>query len=367
MIAAAQREQARAWIVEHAAVSERAGNPFARPEWLLHLLDGVSEGNWRFLLGEVNGTALSLLFVPAPQGRAWRGFTNYYASLYTPFVGAVSAADCRQLVRELAAVRPAPESVDLSPLSVEDADAAQAAFRSGGWITRRYDCFGNWYLPCDGLAFDEYMAARPTQLVNTWRRRSRKFSTAFSTAPSPSESGRLQLVTSPAEVAAAMQAYEQVYARSWKVHEPYPGFVPGWARICAERGWLRLGLAWWGDVPVAAQFWFTIGRRAYIFKLAYDEAHAKLSAGTVLSAFLFKQALDVDRVEEIDYLTGDDEYKRAWVTHRRPRVGVVACNPRTWRGALRAGTEMAGLVRKRLLGSTLAATPPPPIAGAERN
>lgn len=359
MIVAALPEQARAWIVERAAVSDRAENPFARTDWVTHLFDCVSEDHWRFLLGEVNGSALSLLFASAPHSRAWRGFTNYYASLYTPFVGTVSAAARDQLVRELAAVRPAPESVDLSPLSTEDADATQAAFRAGGWITRRYDCFGNWYLPCDGLGFDAYMAARPTQLLNTWRRRSRK----FSTAPSPGESGRLQLVTSPAEVAAAMQAYGQVYAKSWKGHEPYPSFVPGWARICAERGWLRLGLAWWGDVPVAAQFWFTIGRRAYIFKLAYDESFAKLSAGTVLSAFLFKQALDVDRVEEIDYLTGDDEYKRAWVTHRRPRVGVVACNPRTWRGALRAGTEMAGLVRKRLLGTTHAAMPQP-IVGA---
>ena len=124
--------------------------------------------------------------------------------------------------------------------------------------------------------------------------------------------------------------------------------MPGWAAICAARGWLRLGIAWSGDVPIAAQFWFTINRRAYIYKLAYDEAFSKLSAGTVLSAHMFRHALDVDRVVEIDYLTGDDPYKQAWMTHRRERVGVIACNPRTLRGATRALYEAMGALRQKL-------------------
>ena len=124
--------------------------------------------------------------------------------------------------------------------------------------------------------------------------------------------------------------------------------MPGWAAICAARGWLRLGVAWAGDVPIAAQFWFTINRRAYIYKLAYDEAFSKLSAGTVLSAHMFRHALDVDRVVEIDYLTGDDPYKQAWMTHRRERVGVIACNPRTLKGAGRALYEAAGALRQNL-------------------
>ena len=40
-----------------------------------------------------------------------------------------------------------------------------------------------------------------------------------------------------------MDAYEHVYAKSWKKPEPYPDFVRQWAHICARNNWLRLGVA----------------------------------------------------------------------------------------------------------------------------
>ena len=97
--------------------------------------------------------------------------------------------------------------------------------------------------------------------------------------------------------------------------------------------------------PIAAQFWFTIDRRAYIFKLAYDEAQAKWSAGTVLTAHMMQHALDVDRAIEIDYLTGDDPYKKSWMTHRRERIGLMACNLRSANGVAAAAKELAGRAR----------------------
>jgi CelD/BcsL family acetyltransferase involved in cellulose biosynthesis len=144
-----------------------------------------------------------------------------------------------------------------------------------------------------------------------------------------------------------MDAYDRVYAKSWKKPEPYPEFVRRWARICADNGWLRLGVAWVDDVPIAAQFWFTMDRRAYIFKLAYDEDYSKWSAGTVLTAHMVRHSLEQDAVVEIDYLTGDDPYKKTWMTHRRERVGLIACNRRTARGMFTATVEYAGALRKR--------------------
>ncbi len=44
---------------------------------------------------------------------------------------------------------------------------------------------------------------------------------------------------------------------------------------------------------------------------------------------------------EIDYLTGDDAYKSAWMSHRRERIGVLACNLRSARGLLAAAREKA--------------------------
>jgi hypothetical protein len=157
-----------------------------------------------------------------------------------------------------------------------------------------------------------------------------------------------EVIVDPGDVDRGMDAYEAVYAKSWKQPEPYPAFVREWARICANEGWLRLGLAWDGDVPVAAQFWFVSNGTAYIFKLAYDEGHANLSAGTVLTAQLMRHVLEQDQVGEVDYLTGDDGYKRSWMSHRRERVGLLCCNRSTLPGLLLSAREWLGEVRQGL-------------------
>lgn len=61
----------------------------------------------------------------------------------------------------------------------------------------------------------------------------------------------------------------------------------------------------------------------------------------------FAGAAWVDRVLEIDYLTGDDAYKQSWMTQRRQRTGILACNPRTPRGLLIGAQELAGGITKR--------------------
>jgi CelD/BcsL family acetyltransferase involved in cellulose biosynthesis len=44
-----------------------------------------------------------------------------------------------------------------------------------------------------------------------------------------------------------------------------------------------------------------------------------------------RHVLDVDRAAVVDYLTGDDAYKRDWMSHRRERVGVSALRATRWR------------------------------------
>ncbi|HEY8708580.1 MAG TPA: GNAT family N-acetyltransferase, partial [Burkholderiaceae bacterium] len=130
--------------------------------------------------------------------------------------------------------------------------------------------------------------------------------------------------------------------------EPYPNFARGWAQQCAEQGWLRLGVARIDDVPIAAQLWFVYGRRAYIFKLAYDESQSRWSAGTVLTAHMMRHVLEVDRVVEVDFLSGDDPYKKSWMMQRRERVGLIACNLRLLPGLIAAASEFVGQATARL-------------------
>ena len=325
------KAEALEFITARADLFDASANPFAKSAWLLHWVEQIVEPHWTILAPEslIGGESTMLLY---DDGRAVRPLTNYYASLYTPWATTCTDSPARHLVRELDGCT----TIAFGPLDAADKSTAelQAALEARRWYVRRYFSFGNWYLP--GMPFQAYLASRKSQLRNTITRKGKAFP------------GDLHIFTGPDEVDAGMDAYEAVYAKSWKQPEPYPTFARGWARICAERGWLRLGIASMGGIPIAAHFWFVIDGVASIWKLAYDEEYAKTSAGTLLTAHLMRHALDVDKVTEVDYLTGDDPYKAAWMTHRRERIGLMACNLGTVRGAAQAAIEWAGDIRARL-------------------
>lgn len=341
------RSEATEFVRDHAELFSECAkrNPFSSPQWVLHFLDQVAQEDWKILVPARGGldAPFMLLYSHGQSRNKLAALTNYYASLYSPILGrsAELETDAVALVQQLGQFRPRIASVNLSPMegNSPDVTALRKAFASRGWYTRRYFCFGNWYLPCEGMKFTEYMQRRDSRIYNTWLRKSKKFRAGGD--------ARLEVVTAPSDVERAMDAYQIVYAKSWKKPEPFPDFVRGWAGICAREGWLRLGIAWLNDQPIAAQFWFTVNRRAYIFKLAYDEDYGKLSAGTVLSAELFRLSIDVDEVSEIDYLTGDDPYKRSWMSHRRERTGLIACNPATPTGFLQMTREAVGQLHHR--------------------
>jgi hypothetical protein len=329
------KAEAREFVAQRAELFDTSPNPFARSAWLLHFIDEIVREDWTVIAPESHPQWGALLLYSTPNDPVRRALTNYYASLYST-VGNVEALD--PLVRQLS-LQPRCSEMIFAPLDAQAPDtmALEQALKRYRWFTRRYFCHANWHLPCSGLTFDEYLAGRNSQLRNTITRKEKKFP------------GDIRIVSMPNEIDKAMDAFDAVYAKSWKQPEPYPNFVRGWARICAENGWLRLGIASIDDVPIAAQFWFVMDEVAYIFKLAYDENYSKWSAGTLLTARLMRHALDVDRVSRVDYLTGDDEYKAAWMTHRRVRFGIVACNLRTSRGLARAATEFAGGLKHRVL------------------
>jgi hypothetical protein len=245
-----------------------------------------------------------------------------------------------QLLRALRAQR--PRSITFAPLERDSVDFGlmRGALRRAGLIPFEYFCFGNWYLPvaCTGT---QYLESRPGEVRSTIRRMSRRFE---------AQGGHIEILQSPQDVERATAAYTAVYAVSWKQPEPHPGFMPGLIRLCAARGWLRLGVAWLGEQAIAAQLWIVANGHASIFKLAYRPEHAKLSPGTLLTAAMMKHVIDIDQVKEVDYLTGDDAYKRSWMTHRRERWGLVSYDPATAGGAWLLARELAARSLKPMIG-----------------
>lgn len=288
-------------------------------------------------------TALSLLLplrhtVGRFGLRRLEGLANWYSSLYGVIAlpGNLQAARLQQLVKSLAAERPRWDVLDLHPLDPADPlfqpllDALSAA----GMATQRYFCFVNWYLDVAGRSYDDYAAGLPSRLKSTLKRKGRQLE----------KSGRatFEIETGGERLEAAIAAYEAVYARSWKLPEPNPDFMPGLIRTCAAQGWLRLGIATVDGAPAAAQLWIVCRGVAAIYKLAYDEQYASLSIGSLLTERLMRHVIDTDKVREVDYLTGDDAYKRDWMSASRERCGIVAFNLRSPRGLAAAALHLGG-------------------------
>jgi CelD/BcsL family acetyltransferase involved in cellulose biosynthesis len=308
----------------------------ALPAWLTRIY--VMRRN-----GEVRGV-LPLFFKRTMMGgRQISGLTNYYTSLYRPLLLPSVTTD------ELACYfRMILKDTCIDVLRFDAMDPAHPAFnllesaiRQAGFKPYRFICFGNWYLPVEGRSFQLYLQGLKSQLRNTIKRREKFFFAA--------ERGRLDIVLGGDGLEEAIAAWGEIYAASWKKAEPHPEFVPGLIRMCSARGWLRLGLAYYDGKPVAGQIWIVSHGHAAIYKLAYDANFAHLSVGTVLTAHLMRHVLNIDKVREVDYLIGDDAYKKDWMSSRRERWGIVAYNPHTLGGLVGVAVQKLGKVR-RILG-----------------
>jgi len=289
--------------------------PFDRLEWwqgladccdFLPLLAVVRDGEHRGVLPLLR------------RGRQIHCLANWYvfrvAPLFTP--GADRAALLTELAKDLAGETP---HLVLSPLPDELGETAMLAdaLRQAGWATFVDPCDVNHVLPVGGRSYAEYLAGRAGPLRTTLKRKADKVAVNIETAFNPD----------------SWDAYEAIYAQSWKGEEGCPGFLRRFAEQEGSAGRLRLAIARAEGQPVAAQFWTVEAGTAFIHKLAHREDAKALSPGTTLTAALLERVIDVDKVDLVDFGTGNDPYKRDWMEQVRPRYRIEAFRakwPGTW-------------------------------------
>jgi len=270
---------------------------------------------------------------------------NYYTSLFGPVTSSAPQnleVDLNILIQEIVNERPRWDMVDLHPLEISSTTFTilKNTFRTQRMAVQTYFCFGNWYLDVNGRSFEEYFETLPARLKKTISRKTKKLN--------DSTEWEIKIVTTSTELAKYIAIFEDIYNSSWKNPEPHPDFIPGLIRICAEQGWLRLGIAYIDNQPAAAQIWIVSNGVASIYKLAYIDKYSQYSIGTILTARLMEHVIDTDKVREVDYLTGDDEYKKDWMSHRRERWGLIAFNLHTPTGILAAIKHLGGSILKRI-------------------
>jgi hypothetical protein len=268
--------------------------------------------------------------------------TNYYSCCFAPILrnGQIEREVIKALAERLWEDRAQWEILRLQPLNRDSAvyTALVETFGQMGLIVQTYFCFGNWYLDVAGRSYQEYFKSLPSVLQKNIPYNLRRLERS---------DGKIVIVTDETGLERALDDYEKVYNSSWKVQEATPQFIRGLARIAARKGWLRLGLVYIAGEPAAAQLWIVNGRVASIYKIAYDERFAKLSAGTALTAKLMERAIDEDKVTVVDYLSGEDDYKKNWMSHRREFWGIVAFNPRSLRGLIQIARHVGGRAAKK--------------------
>ncbi|MEN6585600.1 MAG: GNAT family N-acetyltransferase, partial [Sulfuricella sp.] len=285
--------------------------------------------------GKVRGVLPLLSKRTMMRLRQAKSLSNFYSSLYRVLLApGVTSDELAGYLRMI--LKDAP--VDMLQFDAMDPEhptfeLLESAIRQAGLKPYRFFDFGNWHLPVHGRSFQTYFQGLTSQVRHTIRRHEKKLFAL--------ERGKLKIVTGNEGLEEAIAAWHKIYGRSWKAAEPFPRFVPELIRMCAARGWLRMGLAYYDGEPIASQIWIVSHGRAAIYKLAYDEKFAHLSAGTILTAHLLHHVLDVDKVKEVDYLIGDDDYKKDWMSHRRERWGIVAYNSRTIRGMIGMTNEIS--------------------------
>jgi len=333
----------------------RRGDFALSREWFENLIDnGLPEGA-RPLVAVLSRGGATLALVPLMIARSALGsLTNCYTCCYAPLIApdlrlAEIARVLGQKIGHLCASHPITR-LDALPAEWPGLEAFIAGVADAGLAVRRFGHFGNWRETVEGWSWPQYLAARPGALRELLRRKPRQAGRR-----APIEISRLS-----SELPAAIDAFDNIYRRSWKPVEPFPHFNAGLLKQAGKLGALRLGVLRQGGEPVAAQFWIVAGGNATVMKLAHDRAADRLSPGTLLTAAMIEALLE-ERVATIDFGRGDDPYKRLWASQRRQRIGLLLINPWRPRGiATLARHDLGRAIRRSRPGdASRVATAPP--------
>lgn len=321
---------------------DRAAQPslFDRLDWFRDTWAHCPPGERPLIARVVSEGAQAWLFLARTRSGDLTALASWYTLAFRPvWVGDPDEARrltmLTAMAKRLRALNPRAGRITLDHVPVEDgsADLIARAFSRGGWIARRNPSTVNWIADVTGKDFATYWEGVPGETRSTVKRKGKK--------------GIVETEIIDRFEDDSWQAYQAIYAESWKGAEGAPAFLRAMAEREGAAGTLRLGIARIEGRPVAAQLWTIENGVAIIHKLAYAEDAAEHSPGTLLSAAMFRHAIDEDRVALIDYGTGNDGYKAAWMDRARPLERVTLYNPRTAAGlAGAARARLAGLARR---------------------
>ena len=266
---------------------------------------------------------LAILPLVTRDNKEWSSLCHLYSSLYSFFLADNCQQDNQQIHQQkilnclCEGLKKLPfDYLTLEPIAEDDhnLNSLQLAMESSGFSCNRHFRFYNWFHRTECQTFVQYMADRPSRVRNTITRKQRKLER---------EHGYEIRLHTDGDIEQALADYHDIYKVSWKANEQYEDIVQGFTARATKSGWTRLAILYIEGKPVAAHLWFVVHRKASIFRLVYNQDWKHYSPGSILMSYLMEYVIDTDEVEEIDFLTGNDNYKKDWMTERRERWGLT--------------------------------------------
>lgn len=303
---------------------------FDRLEWYRLLVEHCPLPGTPLILRARDEGGTAWLFL-LRQGHRASALANWYSFETGPIFSSIARPQLVEALARHLRDRYRFGAIDLAPLNDRRLAETIEPFRAAGWIALPRQASVNWTTTPSGTDWSAYLERRPSRLRNTLRRRSK------------SSNMRIDILSYFDNI--NWQSYEKIYALSWKPVEGSPAFLRAMAEREGNAGTLRMGIASDGDEPVAAQIWLIENGAATIHKLAHIETRRGISPGTILTAAMFRHAIEEDKVERIDFGIGDDAYKADWMDERRDLYRLSLFNPFTVQGLLGVTRESLSAAR----------------------
>ena len=313
------------------AIKYREVNPFVCDFWLKNFEQYLVSNDEQalYLVAQDEGRVIALFaFLIYHKSKLnvkkMRTMANFYTTFYSPLV--TDGLDVDELTSALAKYIDEKLSdvtvIEYEPLRSGEvfSDVASKCREIFGYSVRQYPCHINRFESVEGDSFDTYWARRPSRLRNTLKRKSK--------ALAKSHRFEIEIITESEGVSAAYEKFRLVYEQSWKTTESSPEFIHSVLVELANIGRAKLGILSVDGEPAAAQIWFRINEDWAVFKLAYREAYKPYSVGTILSAAVIESFFNGGSFKHLDFLSGDDSYKRDWMSQSRSHYGIEMINRR---------------------------------------
>lgn len=228
-----------------------------------------------------------------------------------------------------------PSTIDINPINQNSSwlEPIISGIKNSGMITDTYFRFGNWLNPAIST-IDSYSSTLPSQLKNTLKRKQNKLNREHV--------WEVKIYTKLQDIESPYAEYKYLYQLRWEKEEGNNSFIDSIVADLAEKGDLRLGILYIDTKPVAAQIWFNSNKTASIFKLAYDKNYKQFSPGSLLTYDMIEYSITHDHITKLDFLSGDDNYKKQWMSQRDEKWGIIAFNKRSAYGIFSAIKHFSG-------------------------